>query len=720
MWGFLVRHEGRLQGFVTVTTFTNYQKTFKWDSLNESAFVHDDDKAKQMRLAGIQKSDQDGSLARKLQATVRGGDVWQEGVVWPRIAEISLLGGLGCGRILLELVLEDLERMKASSKVNYDFVALQATQNSIRFYESLGFVRVGAVTQEKQNAEGNESLPADQTISPPRKRETNMDDEAKGEAAHESAFLALPQNYVASKTCAYEVKKAGEQLQAIAKKFKVDVYDILFLNHMNYPDMVPGSRLIKGTLLRIPDPSSESIRATRNNNSAVAAEELKWYTAKENDTPRSLARKFNVPCANLVQANKNRLKGLLSNSRLKQGTQVRISHLDAPDVHYVPYCHWAFPDDDDEFEEGEPSYMMALQLDRKKGIKAKERPIREGLATDIQEYQMPKLVEYVPTLEGGEKWSIPNKNPQEITSSDEEIPHARARITPGQIDSKENLFNVVVRVKNGFADTTDVDTREFKYWYVLTFIPDLRWCHLAPMVQDGVFGKDKPKFEGRARWKLVDESLGKELDISSSLCIPCRSKAVRRTVDADKEEWDILDDGKPFVGRRSSFGDVPVTSRQTSVSSTDIEEGHSSSRNRAKSINKITTLLARYPGVDRDVRVKLTGCAAPKEKQTKKSSNQKGSHKRKRSSEETEDSDDSSKDASETPSGGESNKEQQVPSSNASTSTATSSSLHSASLAKNRGRAQVSSTKQSSLFSSLENNSSAPANAVRMDLSCCV
>jgi len=125
-----------------------------------------------------------------------------------------------------------------------------------------------------------------------------------------------------------------------------------------------------------------------------------------------------------------------------------------------------------------------------------------------------------------------------------------------------------------------------------------------------------------------------------------------------------------------------VTSRQTSVSSTDIEEGHSSSRNRAKSINKITTLLARYPGVDRDVRVKLTGCAAPKEKQTKKSSNQKGSHKRKRSSEETEDSDDSSKDASETPSGGESNKEQQVPSSNASTSTATSSSLHSASLAK--------------------------------------
>jgi hypothetical protein len=43
--------------------------------------------------------DTDGNLAREMQATVRCGDIWNEGVVWPRIAEISLLGGLGCGKV---------------------------------------------------------------------------------------------------------------------------------------------------------------------------------------------------------------------------------------------------------------------------------------------------------------------------------------------------------------------------------------------------------------------------------------------------------------------------------------------------------------------------------------------------------------------------------------------------------------------------------------------
>ncbi len=38
-FGYLVRSkEGMLQGFITVTTFTNWQKAFRWDSLHELAF----------------------------------------------------------------------------------------------------------------------------------------------------------------------------------------------------------------------------------------------------------------------------------------------------------------------------------------------------------------------------------------------------------------------------------------------------------------------------------------------------------------------------------------------------------------------------------------------------------------------------------------------------------------------------------------------------------
>jgi len=90
---------GMLQGFITVTTFTNWQATFRWNSLHPDAFGCDPPSLRRQRLKGQRKWDLDGSLAKELQATVHAGDVWNEGIVWPRIAEISLLGGLGCGRV---------------------------------------------------------------------------------------------------------------------------------------------------------------------------------------------------------------------------------------------------------------------------------------------------------------------------------------------------------------------------------------------------------------------------------------------------------------------------------------------------------------------------------------------------------------------------------------------------------------------------------------------
>ena len=90
--------EGMLQGFITVTTFTNWQATFQWDSLHPDAFQADP-AALQKQMRNVRQWDVDGSLALELQSTVHSGDVWNEGIVWPRIAEISLLGGLGCGRV---------------------------------------------------------------------------------------------------------------------------------------------------------------------------------------------------------------------------------------------------------------------------------------------------------------------------------------------------------------------------------------------------------------------------------------------------------------------------------------------------------------------------------------------------------------------------------------------------------------------------------------------
>ena len=114
-FGFLVRtldrplgrrdknwRKGMLQGFVTCTTFTNWQRTFCWDSLNEAAYECDTDEHND----AARQRDVDGSLAKELQASVHCGDINMEGIVWPHIAEISLLGALGCGRVsrLLDFV----------------------------------------------------------------------------------------------------------------------------------------------------------------------------------------------------------------------------------------------------------------------------------------------------------------------------------------------------------------------------------------------------------------------------------------------------------------------------------------------------------------------------------------------------------------------------------------------------------------------------------------
>ena len=63
------------------------------------------------------------------------------------VAEVSLLGALGCGRQLLQLLIEELE-----TGDKYDYLVLQATDNAIGFYEKMGFTRVGAVSRPDEEA----------------------------------------------------------------------------------------------------------------------------------------------------------------------------------------------------------------------------------------------------------------------------------------------------------------------------------------------------------------------------------------------------------------------------------------------------------------------------------------------------------------------------------------------------------------------------------------
>jgi len=134
--GFQVRsNEGWLQGFITTTTFTVWQRAFRWDSHAPESGIPEEDLSEC-------KWDSDNALASELELCDRAGDPDAEGIIWPKLAEISLLGGLGCGTWLMRLVLEELEQ-----EGKYDFVVVQATDNSVPFYEQFGFIRVGAVAK---------------------------------------------------------------------------------------------------------------------------------------------------------------------------------------------------------------------------------------------------------------------------------------------------------------------------------------------------------------------------------------------------------------------------------------------------------------------------------------------------------------------------------------------------------------------------------------------
>jgi len=142
--GYQIRHAtgGWLQGFLVWTNFTVWTLDFQWDSTHPASGLPQYDVASE----GLGDTNDDGTLSEELQALPRGEqDPLDGGTVLKQVAEISLLGGLGCGELLLRKAIEDICDSKTSDNCNYKYVVLQATEGSRRFYEKMGFVRVGAV-----------------------------------------------------------------------------------------------------------------------------------------------------------------------------------------------------------------------------------------------------------------------------------------------------------------------------------------------------------------------------------------------------------------------------------------------------------------------------------------------------------------------------------------------------------------------------------------------
>ena len=102
----VTEEQGWLQGFVTVTTFTTWHRHFRWDSTHPCSGMHGSGDALRPLSSsssahgggvggGVARLQDDGELSTELMRETYAGDPAGEGIVWPRIAEIALLGAIG-------------------------------------------------------------------------------------------------------------------------------------------------------------------------------------------------------------------------------------------------------------------------------------------------------------------------------------------------------------------------------------------------------------------------------------------------------------------------------------------------------------------------------------------------------------------------------------------------------------------------------------------------
>ena len=91
---------------------------------------------------------------------------------------------------------------------------------------------------------------------------------------------------------------------------------------------------------------------------------------------------------------------------------------------------------------------------------------------------------------------------------------------------KVEMYNKVVKVEGDTAEASEGEeaSPHAPYYFVLHYVPDLHWCHLAPMRQDGVFPEVSRlgmphQHAGKKRWRLMPEGQSKELDVSAARCI---------------------------------------------------------------------------------------------------------------------------------------------------------------------------------------------------------
>ena len=378
--GFQVRSsEGWLQGFITTTTFTVWQRAFRWDSLAPESGMADEDMSDR-------KWDSDNKLARELEQQERDGDPDAEGIIWPKLAEISLLGGLGCGTWLLKLVLEELEQ-----EGKYEFVIVQATDNSVPFYENFGFVRVGAVA--KYRGKSSDQLAAMSAQAAVKKGADKTNSKKRGSREIGEGGVDLP-DWLKNKRFKFFVGGSGgttgegffifvdkewedQRGFRLYERFRDGAGSLKLREWRCAKELEPFKR---GRQRFVPDkhkvrvfPPASVYEVAVAHSQIEKGKKIYDYIEihVEQDAVSAAYVQLNEAAAS---ASPGAGSGNGQQAPGKVGGKIRPGEVDWNDhsaanvslrraAGFVPYCHWTFPEQ--SVEDVCPSYMMARRLEKK-------------------------------------------------------------------------------------------------------------------------------------------------------------------------------------------------------------------------------------------------------------------------------------------------------------------------------------------------------------------
>ena len=538
--GYQLRHRtgGWMQGFIIYTNFTHWSHYFKWDSVHEASGV-------QAARKGSFKVDSDGSLAAELEKQERSGDPLAGGVVFPSIAEIGLVGGLGCGEYLLRMALDDI---RTSGK--YHYVVLQATDASRTFYEKFGFVRVGAISRYGPRVKGKRFHDTQVVLS-------NVVGYRHWTYAHESE-VSLGKHGGPSYMMARRIEPFWSEPNNAAKG--------LFLQTMRRYAVLEKPKVKQAGAAYTPlpkkclrtCPSEQNIEVALRipclNNSELSSKQGAGVKRRRSSVSLlSSPLPYAEPsCGSQSVPNPAPKKRPVTSKSNYQFMQQRTQLLSPPPPG-APLTYqqkqyqsvWlAVPPKPEVTSRRAPRERSQLESMEKRRSTSKSRKAVSGPAQspvgiendahldpkheDVTSTQLrlrgesaPIVVEAAAAILSSKKHEDNKENSPALSVKKQKIPPIQTHLAKDQ-----HFFNRVVKVKG---------TRKTNYFYVLDFDMKKMVLKVVPMTQDGVLDG---KRSGRPRWKAQVHMRSSIVDADNFEIV--RTHVVTKSPCVANERWDIL------------------------------------------------------------------------------------------------------------------------------------------------------------------------------------